>query len=322
MSLHTRFLLLLGCIFAGFTVAASVSAAEPPWPIDAYWQQVEEIHALVLKPNTTPTDTAQLADHWAAIDAVLLPDGVVVPVDHSHLVALLRADPFSRTRLDAYLTTLLDARLTTVPEAAQPQYREKLAAILSAPEFQWVEKQPSRLEEWWRQLRERLWEWLSKLFGEEDGTVRVNVPLPSIVITIGGSLALLLVLYYVLRELNASFVAERAINPDDTEDDAALTATAAMKRAQTLSASGDYRTAIRYLYLSALLALDERGLLRYDRTLTNREYIRSLEKRPALARTFGSIVGVFDRVWYGKQPVDADTYADYVEHIEDLEHSS
>lgn len=322
MSLRRRFFLLLGCIIAGFTAAAYVSAAEPPWPIDAYWQQLEETHAQVIKPNAIPRVTAHWADRWAKIDAVLLPDGTVIPVDHSHLVALLRADPPNRTRLDAYLTTLLDARPTAVPDTAQPQYREKLAAILSAPEFQWVEKQPSLLEEWWRRLQERFWEWLSKLFSEDDGTVQVNIPLPSLVVTVGGSLILLLVLFYILRGLNASFVAEKAINPDDTEDEAALTATAAMKRAQTLSASGDYRTAIRYLYLSALLALDERGALRYDRTLTNREYIRTLEKRPVLARTFDSIVGVFDRVWYGKQPVDADTYADYVAHIEDLERSS
>jgi len=322
VSLRKRFFLLLGCIVVGFTAAAYVSAAEPPWPIDAYWQQLEETHAQVIQLHTTLTDTAQLADRWAGINAVILPDGVVVPVDHSHLIALLRAEPFSRTQLDAYLTTLLDARDTAGPDFSHPQYGEKLAAILSAPEFQWVEKRPSLLERWWRQVQERFWAWLSRLFGKEDSSVRVDVQLPSWIVTIAGSLVLFLVLFYVLRGLDASFVAERALNPDDVEDDAALTATTAMKHAQTLSASGDYRTAIRYLYLSALLALDERGALRYDRTLTNREYIRTLEKRPALARAFGSVVGVFDRVWYGKQPVDADTYADYVAHIEDLERSS
>ncbi|MBN2119002.1 MAG: hypothetical protein JW730_20710, partial [Anaerolineales bacterium] len=215
MSLRRRFLLLLGCIFAGFTVAASVSAAEPPWPIDTYWQELAETHAQVIHPRITPTDTTQLADRWAAIDAVLLPDGTVVPVDHSHLSALLRADPFSRTRLDAYLTTLLDARRAATSDSGQPQYGEKLATILSAPEFQWVEKKPSILEEWWRQLQERFWAWISQLFGGEDGVIEVSVPLPSWIVSIAGSLALLLVLYYVLRELNASFVAERAFNPDD-----------------------------------------------------------------------------------------------------------
>jgi hypothetical protein len=316
------FAFLLSCIFAGFAGIILVSAAEPPWPIDAYWQEVEETHALVIQSHTTLTDTAQLADRWAAINAVRLPDGTVIPVDHSYLIALLRADPLDRSRLDLFLTTLLDAEQSTVPNSVQPQYGETLATILSAPEFQWPEKQTSALEEWWRQLQERFWAWISKLFSAEDGVVHINVPSPGFFVTVTGSLVLFLILFYILRELNASFVAERAINPDDAEDDAALTATTAMKRAQTLSASGDYRTAIRYLYLSALLALDERGLLCYDRSLTNREYIRTLEKRPALASTFGSIVGVFDRVWYGKQPVDADTYTDYVEHIEDLERSS
>jgi hypothetical protein len=322
VSLRRRFLLLLGCIFAAFTVAAAVAAAEPPWPIDAYRQALEETHALVTQPHTTTTDTAQLADEWAAINAVLLPDGTVVPVDHSHLVALLRAEPLSRSRLEAFLTTLLDAEQATVPASVSPQYGETLTTILSAPEFQWKEQQPSALEEWWRRLQERFWAWISELFGWDNADGYVTVPVPSWLVTIAGSLILFLVLFYVLRGLEASFVAERSLNPDEAEDDAALTATTAMKRAQTLSASGDYRTAVRYLYLSALLAMDERGLLRYDRSLTNREYIRTLEKRPLLARTFGSIVGVFDRVWYGEQPVDADTYADYVAHIEDLERAS
>jgi hypothetical protein len=45
------------------------------------------------------------------------------------------------------------------------------------------------------------------------------------------------------------------------------------------SSEGDYRTAVRYLYLSLLLLLEEHGLLRYDRPLTDREYLQASRSR-------------------------------------------
>ena len=75
-----------------------------------------------------------------------------------------------------------------------------------------------------------------------------------------------------------------------------LTADAALQRAQTFSAGGDYRTAVRYLYLSTLLLLEERGLFRYDRSLTNREYLRRVAHDPTLSAILQDVVEVFDRV--------------------------
>jgi hypothetical protein len=91
-----------------------------------------------------------------------------------------------------------------------------------------------------------------------------------------------------------------------------------MQRAQTLSSQGDYRNAVRYLYLSSLLILDEQGLLRYDRSRTNREYLRSVSSKPQLAKPLSDVIDVFDRVWYGFEPVDEQAYRNYVEHVEEL----
>jgi hypothetical protein len=72
------------------------------------------------------------------------------------------------------------------------------------------------------------------------------------------------------------------------------------------------------LYLSSLLVLDEQGLLRYDRSRTNREYLRSISSRPELAKPLRDVIDVFDRVWYGFEAVDEDTYKTYVEHVQEL----
>jgi hypothetical protein len=97
-----------------------------------------------------------------------------------------------------------------------------------------------------------------------------------------------------------------------------MSAQAALQEAETLSRGGDYRTAVRYLYLSTLLLLDERNLLRYDRALTNREYLDRVRENPALRARMAPIVDTFDRVWYGHMPIDAESFAAYQRQVEEL----
>jgi hypothetical protein len=66
--------------------------------------------------------------------------------------------------------------------------------------------------------------------------------------------------------------------------------------------------------------LDERNLLRYDRSLTNREYLGSIADRPELAITLREVIDVFDRVWYGFQPLDEKAYNLYVAQVNELRH--
>jgi hypothetical protein len=75
---------------------------------------------------------------------------------------------------------------------------------------------------------------------------------------------------------------------------------------------------VRYLYLSSLLILDEHGVLRYDRSRTNREYLRSVSSKPELAKPLSDVIDVFDRVWYGYDSVDDETYQSYVKHVDEL----
>ena len=86
------------------------------------------------------------------------------------------------------------------------------------------------------------------------------------------------------------------------------TSTEAIQRAQVASTVQDYRLALRMLYLASLLKLDEIGALRYDRALTNREYVRQVSLKPALADALWPVVETFDDVWYGFRPVTADGY--------------
>jgi hypothetical protein len=92
----------------------------------------------------------------------------------------------------------------------------------------------------------------------------------------------------------------------------------AIQRAQDASALQDYRQALRLLYLAALLKLDEIGALRYDRALTNREYVRQVVLSPTLADALRPVVETFDDVWYGYRPLTPEGYATFEHKVDDL----
>lgn len=78
-------------------------------------------------------------------------------------------------------------------------------------------------------------------------------------------------------------------------------------RIAAAEAAGAYRRAVRLRYLQMLQALTEHGHIDWQRDKTNHEYLRELPAnlRPAFAR----LTYLFEHVWYGDQPVDADRYA-------------
>lgn len=303
-------------------LAGSVKASQPPLPIDEYWRLLEDTRFLVGRlanesPEAVSTQLDAAAAAWETITAVSLPNGSVVPVDHGSLAAQLRADPPDLKKIGDLLTAIGSARDTWPPPGHTADDLRALDKILSRPEFQWPAAQPSPLEQLWLKLQEAFWRFISRLLPREAAAV-LGGDLLGYSATALAMLAMVLILAYVARSLLISFAPEAVAAPEGGHANELLTADAALRRAQAFSGSGDYRSAVRYLYLSALLLLDEQGLLRYDRSLTNREYLRSVAHLPEVAAELREVVEVFDRVWYGYQPLDAAGYARYAACVAEL----
>ncbi|MDX1520181.1 MAG: DUF4129 domain-containing protein [Anaerolineae bacterium] len=297
-------------------------AADPPISLEAYRQKLAETRDLVvsLEPDQVEANQGRLqalADDWAGITSVTLADRSIVTVDHSYLVAQLRATPPNLGRLSALLTTLSTAALSWPAPRHSAEDVARLAPILDRAEFQWQQEQPSLLDLLFDRLLRAIINFLSR-FVPENTLISLNAQWVSYLITATTVLALLLILIYLSRSILAEFSDQAGLNPDQRDGDEPLTAESALKKAQTLSSGGDYRTAVRYLYLSSLLLLDERGLLRYDRSRTNREYLRSVAHLPRLAAALRDVIDIFDRVWYGYQPLDESTYSRYEARVAEL----
>jgi hypothetical protein len=66
--------------------------------------------------------------------------------------------------------------------------------------------------------------------------------------------------------------------------------------------AGDFRTAVRKLYVSLLYELNERNLIELDESATNREYLRRASGLRGLSSPMRYMTDRFDTVWYGMIP--------------------
>ncbi len=126
-----------------------------------------------------------------------------------------------------------------------------------------------------------------------------------------GAIALTLVVVFFIRQIRRNLIVEAGDDVSNTPQARVETERAALAYAETAAAASDFRGALRFLYLSAILHLQERGVLPYDKSLTNREYLHQAQADTDLQATLGPAVTVFDEVWYGHKPCDAETLADY-----------
>jgi hypothetical protein len=126
-----------------------------------------------------------------------------------------------------------------------------------------------------------------------------------------GAIALGAVIIFFIRQIQMNLVSEAHDEVAETALEQVETEKAALAHAETAEAANDFRSALRFLYLSAILHLQERGVLPYDKSLTNREYLHQAQADIDLHTALGPAITVFDEVWYGHKPCDAETVASY-----------
>lgn len=323
-------------LFAGLLVALLGAACPPPNAMGRaaagpaattisvfdYWGRMEYTRQVVSGLDHQPParviqSLAGLADQWEPVEQVQLANGEIMPVDNTHLLSALRAGSPDLAGLHAWLDALLLAHGQFPGAVFTTASLDSLAPILARPEFQWAGQQPNPVDEWFQKLWNRFTAWLdhllgSRKFGNAIGQGTWNL------LAILAAVLMISILLYAFRGVLFDLVLDARAGGDGEAADEDLTAESAFARAQGLSRGGDYRSAVRYLYLSSLLILDERGLLRYDRAKTNREYLHSVSGSPELSRPLHEVIEVFDNVWYGYHELDEEGFAHYSNRVEEL----
>jgi len=281
---------------------------------EQYWTLMQESQDIVLQLENEPGEEIvqeldQLAARWEAVTEVDV-QGQSIPVDHQYLTEMMRADPPDLDLLKKNLASFLDAGQGAPTGAFSPADLIPLAEILARPEFQWAEAAPNPSADWLQKLFAEISRWLNKFLGVTFDVANSDV-IPFVM-----AVSLAVVFIFIFRTLFSDFLNEAQLKENGEEEP--LTSEAALAKAQQLSRGGDYRAAVRYLYLSTLLILDERGVMRYDRSKTNREYLRSVSNSPELSQPLGEVIEVFDNVWYGNHSLEEESFNHYSRRVEEL----
>lgn len=291
---------------------------EPP-DLDTYAALVREAFAAAQRNDRLGLE--DVSRTLIAVKNVRLPNGSV-RVDNTWLARQLDTTDPDMTLIAARLGAIIDA--LAQPDSAVPaDAQARLDAILNNPPF--AQKPPQQTERpgWLKAIGDTIgafftWlgEQLDNLFGTGTSSAPGSLPDRAWVRGAFVVIAMLLlggVVVYVVFRLRRSLVSDARVASDDP--DANLTSGEAMQQASSVARGGDHRTAVRYMYLSALLWMDEHDLLRYDRALTNREYLDRVRENPALQGHLAPIIDTFDRVWYGHAPIDDASFAAYQQQV-------
>jgi hypothetical protein len=238
------------------------------------------------------------------------------------------------------------ARQTAALEQAAPDARTASARardILSRPEFaeappppekeQAVKEESAPEEEagWWKDFKAWLKKTLKKLF--EPDPNRKPPPRPAefspasgsgaanLIVFIAIGLVLVVLASVLVRALSRRQQEESAQLEVSTLDSRALAedSMSALARppegwahlADELAARGEYREAVRSLYLALLSRLHREGAILYDANLSNWDYLRHFKGRRDWLPPFRELTLRFDFAWYGNLPVGADGYRDF-----------
>lgn len=93
-----------------------------------------------------------------------------------------------------------------------------------------------------------------------------------------------------------------------------------MRMAQDKIGAGEYRLAVRALFLASLAHLGERGLLKVARFKSNSDYRGELSLKarsmPAVVDAFSENIGLFEWVWYGLHEVGNESVEHFTSNYE------
>lgn len=272
-----------------------------------YREKLSELRTEIDQSSSISTTLVSAQVQLSQVATVVLPSGLTIT-----LTSLLSNVVDSEVALQR-----IDTAIDQIDRSANDHSEERLAQLQAILDRRFN----NPLTQWW----DRFVRWLRDFFrqfernGSPSQGMLATGQLAGWVVLIVAGVAIALLLGYWLQGLLGNFIAERRLHSADDEDGLPHSAAAARQEAQQYAQAGNYREAVRRMYLAAMLALDENGLIRYDRTLTNREVLVQTEATTAVQAHLRPVVETFDDVWYGIHEPDQQIYQGYVAEIDQLE---
>jgi len=247
----------------------------------------------------------------------VLLDSYTAEKDPQQRVAKLNETAGRLRALDEHL------RLAEAAETADPgNSREKIREILSRPAFQpehetmvgaFVRRVLRKLREILGEVYSALTRLIESVFGASAQAGWI-----SNVLLIAVLLGALIVAARMARRIRGPRAKRKKTRVVLGEEVAADGTSRELAEAGLAAARvGDFRTAIRKLYVSLLYELSERNVIELEDSATNHEYLKMVVRFNALAGPMRYMTDRFDNVWYGMFSASEEEFAAYLTRYEE-----
>ena len=307
--------------------ASAQSSKNDTLPISDYRALIRAYRQNAQKPTAS---AEAIQDRLRAVRVVTLPDGSRVSVNNRAEADRLsrRIKPGEMGKRERLTLETRSAALDRLVGAQQAAVRgtgdakAAAASILSTPEFQNALK-PKREDSWFDKAKKSLFNsierLLSRIFawfrpkGSVDPALLGNLAqFVQYVLFFALAIGAIVGVYFLARlivQRNPQWRSGKNKNGDNALDLSETEMHDPLSAARGLADSGDYRGAVRLVYIASLRRLAGAGLLVMARDRTNWEYQRAVRSRSQSAyATLLPATRSFDRIWYGRMPATRDEY--------------
>jgi hypothetical protein len=233
-------------------------------------------------------------------------------------------------RLRALAEELVRTEETPVENRADADARAKLHNILNRSDYK--EKEDSAVGAFFKKVRRAITNFLSDVWAAfrrllakifSAGAEGSWITKVLVVVVLG---AIGFGIWQVLRQIEPrrKRPSKRTVLGEEIE--AGMTPRDLAEAAMAAARAGDFRLAIRKLYVSLLYEMASRELIELDDSLTNHEYLTRASRYAAIIPSLRFLTDCFDLHWYGMVPTSQEVFtaclAQYHSAMERAQHLS
>ena len=296
--------------------------------MEAYRSSIQEALSRVEseKGPLKPEESAFFDEKFPPHLDVNTKSGEPVQVDNGQLLRLVKEGLETDQGREALISHLkaLRSQISFVDQPiplSEERWSESLArleTVFSAKEFQNLEevKDPAWMV-YLKELLRKVMEWLDR----QRGPITASGDWLEYVfygVILGGVFLLVL---WILRTLGPVGWRFRDLKIKSGEDRKAsgMGWQALREESRLKGDNGEYREAIRLLFISVLMEGHERGWWVYRREATNREHLRDVEGSTEKREALGKMIQVYENAWYGHESTGKEAFQQCAEWLRLME---
>lgn len=192
----------------------------------------------------------------------------------------------------------------------RPFDNEAIQQYKAQKEFQYGEENSKELS-WWDRFWRNIWAWINRLFGERE-TSSGSSMWPSILkySTIAICIVLIVFVVFKLTGVDFKWFAGKSRTVDVPYDESLenIHEISFDEEINHTLQKGNYRLAVRLLYLQTLKHLSDRQIIDWLPNKTNSAYVREVHGHNGY-EAFANLTYQFEYIWYGDFFIDKTVFA-------------